>query len=165
MNTPRLRCKNCRCIIREPNHRIKNQQYCTRKRCQRARKRKWQRLKMASDEDYRLNQKDAQAKWRRNNPGYFKRYRQNHPEYRKRNRELQKKRDARRRSKNLAKMDALSKVYNDNSIGYYIFPADSDLAKMDASFPIYRIIPAGCTHKNASCKKGLNGHDPPLELP
>jgi len=69
MNT-RNCCKNCRRIIDQPNPRIENQQYCKRKKCQRARKRRWQKRKMATDKDYQLNQKASQRKWRENNPDY-----------------------------------------------------------------------------------------------
>ena len=64
MKSEILKCKNCRRVIRNPNPRIKNQEYCGEKKCQRARKRKWQRRKMSSDQDYRLNQEAALAKWR-----------------------------------------------------------------------------------------------------
>ncbi len=39
---------------------------CSKKQCQRARKAKWQREKMASDEDYRKKQADSQARWAAN---------------------------------------------------------------------------------------------------
>lgn len=165
MKTESLKCQNCRRVIRHPNPRIKNQQYCSRKRCQRARKRKWQRRKMSSDQDYRLNQEDARTKWREENPDYSRRYREEHPEYCERNRLLQKRRDARRRCQDLAKMDASSPISFDNSEGYRIFPADSDLAKMDAFSPIYLIIPAGCAREAASCKKGFDVLDSSLDVP
>ncbi len=49
------RCAKCGCLFR-PNPRVKDQEYCNRSACQRARKRRWQRKRMATDPDYRANQ-------------------------------------------------------------------------------------------------------------
>ena len=48
------RCVHCRCLF-VLNPRLKDQRYCGRIECQRARKRHWQRTKMAADADYQLN--------------------------------------------------------------------------------------------------------------
>ena len=113
------KCENPACgRLFEPSPKNKNQKYCSKKQCQRARKAKWQREKMASDEDYRKNQIDAQKRWAAKKKGYWKEYRASNPEYEKRNREKQKERDRSKRTKRDSKSDA--------SIG-------GDLAKMDAS--------------------------------
>ena len=52
----KIRCAHCRCLF-VPNHRIKNQRYCNKKECQRARKNAWQRQKLANDPDYKANQR------------------------------------------------------------------------------------------------------------
>ena len=85
------RCKYC---DREfvPCPRVKNQQYCSDRTCQRARKRLWQKEKLGRDKDYRLNQKAAQKVWRAKNSGYWKVYRDKHPQYVNANRENQRKR-------------------------------------------------------------------------
>ncbi len=101
----KIRCANpaCRCHF-IPNPRIKNQQYCNRKDCQRVRKRLWQRRKMKSD-----------------------------PDYVKTNLRLQKVRDDRRRDEHLAKMDALNNESAVKAGCYYIFSGEEmGLAKMDA---------------------------------
>ena len=67
----KIKCKNCNRVIQKPNQRIKNQNYCRLKACQRARKRKWQRRKMAKDDDYRLNQKGSRSQWLKNNPDLY----------------------------------------------------------------------------------------------
>lgn len=152
----KIKCKNCRRVIQKPNPIIENQDYCRRKACQRARKRKWQRHKMATDDDYRQNQKGCRDQWLQNNPDYYQNYRETHPDYTDRNREMQKKRDAKRRLSNLAKMDALTQINSENTESYFIFSANDDLANMDALIPKYRIIPAGYESVSASCKKGLN---------
>ena len=95
----------------EPHPAVKNQQYCSRRGCQRARRRRWQREKLARDEAYRQNQAAAQQAWRARNPDYWRQYRLCHPEYAQRNRELQRQRNRRRRWGSghgpIAKMDAL----------------------------------------------------------
>ena len=103
---PKLRCVHCRRRF-IANPRAKNQKYCNRACCQRARKTRWQRHKMATDADYRQNQKDSRRSWQIQHPDYWRQYRAAHPQYCERNRMLQKQRDAKRRAQHLAKMDAL----------------------------------------------------------
>ncbi|NIN01186.1 MAG: hypothetical protein GTO24_24765 [candidate division Zixibacteria bacterium] len=100
-----IRCAHCRSLFR-PDPRVKNQRYCGKKACQRARKNLWQRQKMADDPDYKENQRDCHRSWLRHNPGYWRRYRSQHPEYVQRNRLLQKDRNTRRSPPGeIAKMD------------------------------------------------------------
>lgn len=153
------RCIHCRSLF-VPNARSKNQRYCNRKACQRARKSRWQRQKMATDADYQQNQKDAQANWRQNNPDYWRNYRDNHPKYVQRNRDLQKQRDAKRRAVYLAKMDALSHEKHIKSGTYYLIPLLPDLAKMDALTSKINLITDACDYLGSSCKKGLHGLPP-----
>jgi hypothetical protein len=44
----RIRCAHCSCLF-FPDPRVKNQRYCSSKECQRARKRLWQKEKLAHD--------------------------------------------------------------------------------------------------------------------
>jgi len=67
-------CSCCRRVL-PANPRIKEQHYCSQARCQRARKSKWQRQKIASDPDYQANQRDAQQQWRERNRDYPRNYR------------------------------------------------------------------------------------------
>ena len=62
-----IRCAHCGRLF-DPNPRVKNQRYCSEKECQRVRKKLWQRHKLATDPDYKDNQKDSQKTWRENNP-------------------------------------------------------------------------------------------------
>ena len=133
----KIRCVHCGCLF-SPNPRVKNQRYCSKKGCQRARKNLWQRQKMATDPDYRANQRDCQKKWHRRHPDYWRNYRQLRADYCRHNRLLQKVRDHRRRVKHLAKMDALRPVSSFKGGTYYLVP---DLAKMDASAQEVVIIP------------------------
>lgn len=120
------------------NPRVKEQQYCNSKACQRVRKTKWQKEKMVKDADYRENQKRCQKQWQKENTGYYKEYRNKHPEYVERNRAMQAMRDMRRKptkeNKNLAKMDSLIKPYysRKGSIFKLYLGWPENLAKMDA---------------------------------
>lgn len=125
MERATFRCACCRRILPK-NPRVKNQRYCGSVDCQRARKRKWQREKMDTDPDYRANQRDSQRSWRQRNPDYWQRYRCNNPHYRRRNRRLQRARD------DLAKMDTLSRIFNDTTMTYLISPEPGNRVKMDA---------------------------------
>ena len=138
----KIRCTNpdCRRLFK-PNPRVKNQQYCKRKDCQRARKSLWQRKKMKDDPDYRDNQRDSQQSWKERNRDYWRRYRSRHPEYVKRNCLLQKERDKQRRSKNLAKMDASKENSFVKPGSYYLIPANAYLAKMDVLSQKVLLIP------------------------
>jgi hypothetical protein len=98
------RCRHCHTIF-FPNPRIKNQQYCNRSECQRARKALWQKQKMQRDPDYQENHLEAQKNWLKDNPGYWKAYRAGHPTYVEVNRLKQQNRDRKRRLVHLAKID------------------------------------------------------------
>jgi hypothetical protein len=126
-------CKSC---DREfvPCPRVKNQQYCSDRACQQARKRLWQKEKLGRDKDYRLNQKAAQEVWRAKNSGYWKDYRDKHPQYVKANRENQRKRrDLKPQGVQVAKMDA-SQVQPAIIPGRYqlVLLTEDLVAKMDA---------------------------------
>lgn len=69
-----------------------------------ARKREWQRARLQSDLDYRINQRAAQQAWSDRNQGYWRDYRDARPEYAQRNREQQWSRDQAGNT-DLAKMD------------------------------------------------------------
>lgn len=135
----RRKCNHCgRSFVVTSRH--PDQTYCSRKECQRARKTNWQRRKLGSDEDYRINQADCQANWASQHPGYWKRYREKHPEYVQRNKEKQRERNRTNRAKpplitttsTVAKMDANQ---NEKPVfsGYYkLIPViETPFANMD----------------------------------
>ena len=152
---PKQSCVHCRRLF-IANPRVKNQKYCSRDRCQRARKSRWQQRKIATDADYRKNQKDSQQTWQTQHPDYWRQYRDSHPQYRERNRMLQKQRDAKRRAKHLAKMDALKQLKSIKPDTYYLIPCMGSLAKMDASIQKINVIPEAYDDFCVSCKKGLD---------
>ena len=141
---PQRRCAHCRRLFR-PNARCKDQSYCVAKGCQRARRRLWQKQKMATDADYRQTKKLSDQQWRREHRDYWGRYRARHPAYCHRNRLLQKGRDAkRRRRQDLAKKDVLKEIKPiKTGTNYLISPGSKHLAKLDVFGQEVFIIPTG----------------------
>ncbi|HRH85309.1 MAG TPA: hypothetical protein PLO41_00550 [Rubrivivax sp.] len=92
----------------DPRPQSPRQAYCPADACQQARKRLWQRTKRRTDADYRENQGEAQATWRRSHPDYWHQYREAHPDYTASNRQQQKRRNTRRAGGDggIAKSDA-----------------------------------------------------------
>lgn len=80
-----------------PYPHIPDQRYCSAPKCQRARKRAWERRKLAQDPDYRATRVEAQRTWLESRPDYWREYRAAHPEAVDRNRERQRERNRRRR--------------------------------------------------------------------
>lgn len=66
------------------------QAYCTRRACQRERRRRWQRAKRLTDPDYQTNQRKAQRAWSQRHPRYWAQYRDTHPAYCEHNRSQQR---------------------------------------------------------------------------
>ena len=129
-------CCSCGDVF-ERSVRHKNQCYCSKPTCQRARKAAWKRYKMRTDPEYKFNQTVSNKKWAKSNPGYWKSYRQQHPEKAERNRMLQSIRNRRRSSnqknrsdeKLIAKVDA--SIVNEFKVAgqYWLVPV---IAKVDA---------------------------------
>jgi hypothetical protein len=132
-----IQCAHCGRLF-DPNPRVKNQRFCGMKECQRARKRLWQRRKLATDPDYKTNQAESQKTWQESHPDYWRRYRERNPQYTERNRHRQRER---RHGGNVAKMDALKTDFILESGTYFIIPESGGVAKMDASARKVRLIP------------------------
>ena len=137
-----IRCAGCgRSFL--PNPKVPRQRYCSRAPCQRARRSLWQKEKLATDEDYRRNQADAQRRWREGHRDYWRRYRERHPEYCRRNRHLQGERNHVRRGRPIAKMDSLATRSSVISGTYELVPVDSGgIAKMDALIVNIEVVSA-----------------------
>lgn len=133
-----IRCAHCGCLF-EADPRVKNQKYCNKKECQRARKNLWQRQKIAHDSDYRDNQRDCQREWHKRHPDYWKKYRSKNKTYAKRNRLLQRYRNTKRRVRMIATMDASEPASFPGPGSYYLVPV---IATMDASAQKVILIPA-----------------------
>jgi len=116
-----------------PRAQTPKQSYCASPACQRERRRRWQAERRQSDPEYRDNQSRAQKSWAQRHRDYWQAYRRTHPDYSERNRVLQRERDARRRERVLAKMDARTRDPPVPSGTYRLSPVTrDDLAKMDA---------------------------------
>ena len=116
-----------------PRPQSPKQTYCSTASCQRERRRRWQQMRRQADPDYRENQARAQHAWATQHPDYWRAYRATHAQYCERNRCLQQERDARRRVRVLAKMDASTSATPVPSGLYRLLPMRGDaLAKMDA---------------------------------
>jgi hypothetical protein len=81
-----------------PRARAPGQCFCEDERCQRERRRRWQKNKRRRDADYRENERRAQRTWTHGHPEYWQEYRRAHPQYTERNRRQQRDRDRRRRA-------------------------------------------------------------------
>lgn len=101
-------CQHCK----EPFSRYKNrknQNYCSKEECQRARKAKWKREKAKKDAAFKQYTRQVNRDWRAKSAGYYKAYRKRNPEKAERNRILQRVRNEKRKTKaqkEMAKVDA-----------------------------------------------------------
>lgn len=142
-------CINCgSSFIKSPRH--KNQSYCPKDACRRARKADWQRGKLRTDSEYRAGQRLSHKKWAEAHPEYWKQYRSKNPDKAQRNRLLQQVRNSLRRIARqdgqaaiIAKMDASeSKKPLPVKVSgqYWLVPL---IAKMDAFKANIVVIQAG----------------------
>jgi len=121
----------CPCCNTFFTPRNKHQIFCTKPKCQRARKALWQRNKIATDPEYKEGQHLSNQKWLANNPDYWTKYRQKNSEKADRNRALQRVRNQKTQSVKtigIAKMDS-RKSSNQRLLGqFWLIPT---IAKMD----------------------------------
>ena len=140
--------KRCLCCKRRfmAHPAVRDQRYCSNPECQKTRKRKWQKEKLAKDSDYRANQAEAQRRWRSRNRDYWRQYRKRNPAYTERNRMGQKQRNRRRRSgSGIAKMDELKGETLIRSGRYRLVPlCNLGIAKMDELIVELAVISGGC---------------------
>ena len=126
----RKRCQNKDCgVLFIPCLQVPKQEFCSKKECQQARKREWNRKKLASDSEYREARKDAQQRWKDKNPNYWKDYRARHSEYTRKNREQQSIRNRKRRHPPpvIAKTDESILPNNILTGRYKIIPIRADM--------------------------------------
>jgi hypothetical protein len=102
-------CCSCEDLC-ERSVRHKNQRYCPKPGCQRARKAAWKRYKMRTDLDYRFNQRLSSQTWAKAHPDDWRAYRKRHLEKAERNRLLQVIRNRHRRRKLAADHSLIAKV-------------------------------------------------------
>jgi hypothetical protein len=115
-----------------PCPQVPHQSYCSSPNCQRARRRKWMREKIKTDEDYQVNQLHAQKAWCERNTDYWKKYRKSHPEYVERNKNLQHLRNTKSKSKIIANIDESTELNHFPSGVYRLtLISDAKIAKMN----------------------------------
>jgi len=125
-------CVHCAEVF-NPRNRL--QSYCSKPKCQRARKAAWQRIKLKTNPDYRTAKKLCQQKWTANNPDYWQNYRADHPEKAERNRMLQTLRNRRRSKAAASEQVPIAKLDASNSLDFkpigqfWLVPV---IAKLDA---------------------------------
>ena len=141
--------KTCLCCKNPfyPHPAVRDQRYCSEPGCQKTRKRKWQKEKLANDSDYRANQAEAQRQWRSRNKDYWKQYRRRNRAYTERNRIRQRERNRGRRSgSEIAKMDELKEKNIITSGHYRLVPlCNPGVAKMDELIVEIVVIARGCS--------------------
>jgi hypothetical protein len=132
------RCAACGEAFR-PCPRVRDQQYCGKEDCRRARRRRWQRAKRQADADYADNQVRAQRAWARENSAYWQAYRSEHPEYAQADRERARKQQRNRRQQKaagastFAKMDSIGPFSSVPPGTYLLVPqGGEEFAKMDS---------------------------------
>jgi hypothetical protein len=139
----RRRCLACGRLF-VPCPQVKEQAYCSKPECQRERKRRWHKKKMADDPDYRQNRRDTQWRWRQAHRDYWQRYRKGHPAYVEKNRERQRERNRLRtgRSRPIAKTDASWAESRIITGRYQLVPVGpGTVAKTDAINVEIRVVP------------------------
>ncbi len=139
------KCESCeRRFI--PHPAVRDQRYCSNAECQKTRKRKWQKEKLARDSDYRANQAEAQKQWRSRNRDYWRQYRKRDPAYTEKNRIRQRERNRGRRSgAGIANMDELQGKTLIPSGRYRLVPlCNLGIAKMDELIVELGVISRGC---------------------
>ena len=140
--------KRCECCRRRftPHPAVRHQEYCSNPECQKTRKRRWQKEKLAKDSDYRANQAEAQKQWRSRNRDYWRQYRKRNPAYTEKNRIRQRERNRGRRSGvGIAKMDELKGKTVIPSGRYRLVPfCNLGIAKRDELIVEIGVISGDC---------------------
>lgn len=103
-----FRCQNCG-RERPGNSRLPLQKYCADEKCQRVRRRAYQKSRRQDDARYRQQQIDSQTAWRRRRSlaVYQRAYRESHPEYVRKNRQQQRQRNRKRHAQKLSPASAV----------------------------------------------------------
>jgi hypothetical protein len=94
-----FRCQSCQ-LEKPANYRLPEQKYCADPKCQRVRRRDYQKNRTQQETIYHQNQMACRAAWRRKRSlaQYQRAYRENHPDYVKQNRDKQRQRNQKRRA-------------------------------------------------------------------
>jgi hypothetical protein len=116
----RRQCICCR--ARFTPTRNPDQRYCAKSPCQKKRRCKYQKQKLAQDADYRANQRASEQNWHKRHPNYWQHYRKNRPHQIIKNRNAQYERDKKRRRRGaiLYSGPMLATMYSFNQDNFYL---------------------------------------------
>lgn len=117
----------CKKFIPSPFH--PHQKICSAPKCRKRRRAEYHRRKYHADAEYRLVCRESDQKWRDRNKGYQHHYRQQHPIYVEQNRRSQKRRDSRRRMRNLVKNNLAIDLKSVSADIWLVGPEMEDLVK------------------------------------
>lgn len=129
---------------------------CSSARCQLRRRTDYHREKRHTDAEYRLVCRDSNQKWRNRNPDYQRRYRSEHLEYVDHNRRSQKRRDRRRRMRDLVKNNLAFDLKHSAADVWLAGPELEDLVKNNLAISevmIFQSVGASGVRPNVSCKE------------
>ncbi len=106
-----------------------SQRVCFSPDCRRRRRADYHRRKYQSDPLYRQICQDSRRKWRARNPDYQRHYRSRHPGYVDGNRRAQRRRDRKRRMRDLVKNNLAFDLKRCSADVWLAGPAMQDLVK------------------------------------
>lgn len=129
---------------------------CPSPDCQRRRRTDYHREKRQTDPEYSLVCQDSTRKWRAGNPDYQSRYRGDHPDYVDRNRRAQKRRDRKRRMRDLVKNNLALDLKSSAADVWLAGPELEDLVKNNLAISevmIFQSVGVPGSRPDGSCKE------------
>ncbi len=129
---------------------------CPSPDCQLHRRTDYHREKRQTDPEYSLVCQDSRRKWRTRNPDYQRRYRGDHPDYVDHNRRAQKRRDRKRRMRDLVKNNLALDLKSSSADVWLAGPELEDLVKNNFAISevmIFQSVGASGIRPGASCKE------------
>lgn len=128
----------CSCneeVDKNPKLNGREQKYCSKTRCQKARKAKWRRDKIKACPDFKSEQALSQKKWATAHPGYWRTYRQKRACKVQQNRDLQSLgyQGLRKAGDGGDCKDRRVNSQENQLVGcFWLVPESSEIAKIDA---------------------------------
>ncbi len=132
------------------------QKTCSSPACQKRRKTEYHRARYRTDPEYRLVCRESDAKWRGGNAGYQGEYRRNHPAYVDQNRLAQRRRDRKRKMKDLVKNNLAFDVKSASADVWLVGPEIEHLVKNNPAISevlIFQAVAGSSAGSWQSCKE------------
>lgn len=133
---------------------------CSNKPCQQLRRSQNRNSHLILDSEYRQVCRDSARKWRANHPGYWTGYRAAKPDSVERNRSRQRRRDLRRRLRDLANNNSALDLKSSVAGVWLLGPVTHDLANNNLASAQVFILQAPTRRallQEASCKQHPSG--------